>query len=126
MNPESKHILIDAWGTPYPKVLDDVNFIENLLTLIAIATKSTIMKKISHKFEPQGVSSVVLVAESHISAHTYPEENYIAIDIFTCGKTEPENGIPIVEEVLRPIRIEVTEVVRGRRDGHSFSRIKRR
>jgi len=114
LNPESKHVLIDAWGVPF-SLLDNQFFIEKALLEIAKATGSTVVGKVSHKFKPQGVSAVVLVAESHCAIHTYPEENYFSADIFTCGNTDPEKAIPLIEKLFKPSIMRTRIIVRGRK-----------
>lgn len=76
-----------------PQLLDDEDFIKDALVKAADAAGATLLKIVSHKFEPQGVTAFALLAESHISIHTYPEQNYAAIDSFTCGAhTNPESA----------------------------------
>ncbi len=66
-------------------ILNDVNKIDELLTNAAIECGVTIVEKCFHRFNPYGVSGVVIIAESHISIHTWPEYAYAAVDLFTCG-----------------------------------------
>lgn len=69
-----------------------------------------------HTFNPHGVSGVAVIAESHISIHTWPEHGYAAVDIFTCGeKSRPEAALEVFREVLKPKRMEVIEIKRGMR-----------
>jgi len=68
-------------------VLDDLKYLENALVSAAIEAGATVIDKSFHQFAPQGVSGVVLIAESHLSLHTWPEHAYAAVDIFTCGTT---------------------------------------
>jgi len=68
-------------------VLDDLKYLENALVSAAIEAGATVIGKSFHQFAPQGVSGVVLIAESHLSLHTWPEHAYAAVDIFTCGTT---------------------------------------
>ncbi len=68
-------------------VLDDLVYLENALVSAAIESGATVIDKSFHQFAPQGVSGVVLIAESHLSLHTWPEHAYAAVDIFTCGTT---------------------------------------
>ena len=56
----------------------------------------TIVNEVFHPFSPQGVTGVVIIEESHISIHTWPEKNYVAIDVFTCGEKDPENFAPVI------------------------------
>jgi S-adenosylmethionine decarboxylase len=68
-------------------VLDDLKYLENALVSAAMEAGATVIDKSFHQFAPQGVSGVVLIAESHLSLHTWPEHAYAAVDIFTCGTT---------------------------------------
>ncbi len=80
----SKHLLLELYGCDYEK-LNDESFLRCSLNRAAKLAKATVLNLISNKFEPQGVTAIALLAESHISIHTWPESNYSAIDIFTCG-----------------------------------------
>lgn len=80
-------------GDGNPALLDDEDFVRNALTEAAEAAGATLLKLVSHKFQPQGVTAIALLAESHISIHSYPEYGYAAIDCFTCGETtNPESA----------------------------------
>jgi S-adenosylmethionine decarboxylase len=68
-------------------VLDDLKYLERALVSAAEESGATVLDKSFHHFAPQGVSGVVLIAESHLSLHTWPEHAYAAVDIFTCGTT---------------------------------------
>ncbi len=81
---KSKHLLLELYKCDYEK-LNDESFLRCSLNRAAKFAKATILNLISNKFEPQGVTAIALLAESHISIHTWPESNYSAVDIFTCG-----------------------------------------
>ena len=84
-----------------PNLLDNEDFIKDALTKAADAAGATLLGLVSHKFEPQGVTAVALLAESHISIHTYPEYSYAAIDAFTCGEhTNPESACRSLKDTL--------------------------
>jgi len=82
---QSKHLLLELYRCNYEK-LNDESFLRCALNRAAKLAKATVLNLISNKFEPQGVTAIALLAESHISIHTWPESNYSAIDIFTCGQ----------------------------------------
>ena len=85
-----KHLLLELYGCDYEK-LNDEPFLRCSLNRAAKFAKATVLNLISNKFEPQGVTAIALLAESHISIHTWPESNYSAVDIFTCGQNmKPE------------------------------------
>lgn len=80
----AQHLILDCYGCP-PELLDDIEKVEAVLLATAEKIKAQILKSHFHKFAPQGVSGMILIAESHLSIHTWPEHGYAAIDIFTCG-----------------------------------------
>ncbi len=82
---QSKHFLLELYGCDYEK-LNDESFLRCTLNRAAKLAKATVLNLISNKFKPQGVTAIALLAESHISIHTWPESNYSAVDIFTCGQ----------------------------------------
>ena len=84
LNHKSKHLLLELYKCDYAK-LNDESFLRCSLNKAAKLAKATVLNLISNKFEPQGVTAIALLAESHISIHTWPESNYSAVDIFTCG-----------------------------------------
>ncbi|MFI2767190.1 adenosylmethionine decarboxylase [Ruegeria faecimaris] len=105
------HILVDHYGSLY---LTDVMHIEEALTRAAREAGATILSGKFHKFGGHGgVTGVLLLAESHISIHTWPENDYAAIDIFMCGTTQPDKAVAYLEKHLRPARVEITRVNRG-------------
>ena len=82
---QSKHLLLELYRCDSEK-LNDESFLRCILNRAAKLAKATVLNLISNKFEPQGVTAIALLAESHISIHTWPESNYSAVDIFTCGR----------------------------------------
>ena len=82
---QSKHLLLELYKCHEEK-LNDESFLRCSLNRAAKLAKATVLNLISNKFEPQGVTAIALLAESHISIHTWPESNYSAVDIFTCGR----------------------------------------
>jgi len=82
---QSKHFLLELYRCDREK-LNDESFLRCILNRAAKLANATVLNLISNKFEPQGVTAIALLAESHISIHTWPESNYSAVDIFTCGQ----------------------------------------
>ena len=82
---QGKHLLLELYRCNCEK-LNDESFLRCILNRAAKLANATVLNLISNKFEPQGVTAIALLAESHISIHTWPESNYSAVDIFTCGK----------------------------------------
>ena len=97
----SKHFLLELYGCDYEK-LNDESFLRCILSNAAKLAKAKVLNLISNKFEPQGVTAIALLAESHLSIHTWPESNYSAVDIFTCGQNmKPGLACQYLIEALR-------------------------
>ena len=98
---QSKHFLLELYRCNYEK-LNDESFLRCTLNKASKLAKATVLNLISNKFEPQGVTAIALLAESHISIHTWPESNYSAVDIFTCGHNMlPELASQYLIEALK-------------------------
>jgi spermidine synthase len=106
------HLIIDLYGAIR---LDDIAFIEQTLTDCVTAAKATLLDMNLHHFTPNGgVSGVAVLAESHISIHSWPEHKYAALDIFTCGSSEPHNAVEVLRAAFKPERLVVEEHLRGK------------
>ncbi len=106
------HLLVDLWGA---RNLSDPAMIDNSLCEAARAAGATILHSHFHHFSPNGgVSGVVVLAESHISIHTWPERHFAAIDIFMCGECDPHLAIPVLQRTFQADRVELDEQRRGR------------
>ena len=91
-SPVGKHCILELYGCD-PAKLDDEAFIRSLITMAVQRAGATLLDLITHHFEPQGVTGLALLAESHLSIHTWPESGYAAVDVFTCGDhTMPERA----------------------------------
>ena len=98
---QSKHLLLELYRCDYEK-LNDESFLRCSLNRASKLANATVLNLISNKFEPQGVTAIALLAESHISIHTWPESNYSAVDIFTCGQNMmPELACQYLIEALK-------------------------
>ena len=107
------HLLIDFWGA---KHLQDKAHIRKALKKAAEACGATVLKIVLHSFgEGAGITGVAVLAESHISIHTWPEINYIALDVFMCGSCDPHRSVPTLREFFQPQKIKITEHYRGKR-----------
>lgn len=106
------HLIIDLWGAGR---LDDQAFIERTLRDCVDAAGATLPHIHLHRFtENGGISGVAVLAESHISIHSWPEHGYAAMDIFMCGDTEPMRAVDVLRDAFQPERIEIGEHRRGR------------
>ena len=87
------HLHLELWECDLT-MLDAPQSVENALKAAAKAANCTVVQSVIHRFKPQGVSGVVVLAESHISVHTWPELGYAAVDVFTCGSDcAPKNAV---------------------------------
>jgi S-adenosylmethionine decarboxylase len=105
------HILVDLYQASR---LDDIDHIEATLRACVDAAGATLLHLHLHHFEPNGgVSGVAVLAESHISVHSWPERGYAAFDIFMCGKANPDACVPVLRKAFGPKKIAVSELLRG-------------
>ncbi len=95
------------------RVLQDQKMLEGILQKAAMAADTKIVQSVFHKFSPQGVTGVVVIEESHLSLHTWPEYGYASVDFFTCGKGQPNNAYKIIVKELEADRHELLIVERG-------------
>ena len=106
------HILFTLKGCPFP-VLDDEAHIRNVLVNAATMSQSKLLDVTSHKFNPYGVTAIALLAESHISIHTWPEKNMAVCDVFTCGDhTMPNSAAQYMYERMEADDWVGTEILR--------------
>ena len=109
----AKHVLAEFYGCD-PVKINDEKYLSSLFEEAARVSNATVIKTMLHKFSPQGVSGVVILAESHLAVHTWPEHGYAAVEIFTCGDhTTPEAGIEYIQKQLKPKHHEVRVLDRG-------------
>jgi S-adenosylmethionine decarboxylase len=107
------HLLVELHGC-HPETLKKVEVVREILTSAAKACKATIVDVAFHEFTPHGVSGVVVIAESHISIHTWPEYRYAALDIFTCGEAiVPEVAAQFIAARFRCKNASSVEMRRG-------------
>jgi len=105
------HLIAEFW---YGKIIENPKEIEKILIEAVKKAKNIPLKVTIHKFSPQGITGVVLLAESHLAIHSWPEIDYLAIDIFTCGeKAFPYKALDYLKKVFRPRKVEIKEIKRG-------------
>lgn len=96
-----KHYLLNLYGCSFDS-LNNTDYLIQLIESAAIQSRATILKTVFEKFEPQGFTGICLLAESHISIHTYPELGNCYVDIFTCGESDPKIGCDYIIQELNP------------------------
>ncbi len=105
------HLIVDLYGASR---IDDIAHVEATLTECVAAAGATLLHIHLHHFTPNnGVSGVAVLAESHISIHSWPETGYAALDVFMCGHADPHRTIDVLRRAFRPDRVEVSEHLRG-------------
>jgi S-adenosylmethionine decarboxylase len=119
------HYIVEASGCD-PKIISSVEKVQQILVKAAEISGAQVWSVSFSKFPPQGVSGVVVISESHISSHTWPEFGYGALDFYTCGDSvDPEKGLNYAVEAFGASSAHITEITRGLEEGdkefyHSF------
>ncbi len=105
------HVLIDFWGATG---IDDAETVAQALRDAAEACNAHILHVHVHEFSANGgMSGVAVLAESHITVHTWPELDYAAFDVFMCGSCDPMEAVPVLRRAFNPARVSVVEQKRG-------------
>jgi len=113
LNALGRHILAEFFECD-PEILNDRDRIEMYMKRAAIECGATIVTSTFHTFNPHGVSGVVVIAESHLAIHTWPEYGYAAVDVFTCGDTvDPWVATKALQEYLKAKKVTTVEMARG-------------
>ncbi|MBS4007178.1 MAG: S-adenosylmethionine decarboxylase proenzyme [Clostridium sp.] len=113
MSALGRHVLAEFYGCP-EEILNDIRRIERTMVDAALEAGAEIREVAFHKFSPQGVSGVVVISESHLAIHTWPELGYAAVDVFTCGdKVDPWISANYLKEHFVADRLSAQEITRG-------------
>lgn len=108
-----RHILVEFYNCDR-SILSDHSMIEKYMNEAAIVSKATVVNSVFHHFNPYGVSGAVIIAESHLTIHTWPEYGYAAVDLFTCGDSvNPWIAFEYLSDKLSAEKWETSEVPRG-------------
>ncbi|MCQ6273443.1 S-adenosylmethionine decarboxylase proenzyme [Bacillus sp. V3B] len=112
METMGRHVISELWGCDFEK-LNDVVQIEQIFVGAALKSGAEIREVAFHKFAPQGVSGVVIISESHLTIHSFPEHGYASIDVYTCGDLDPNIAADYIAEALNAETRENIEIPRG-------------
>ena len=105
------HIIIDLWNTRFD---NKINTLKKIIKKAVLIANATMLHIHLHRFgKEEGISGVAILAESHISVHTWPERDYIAFDIFMCGDTNPKEAAQFLIDTLKPKKNKITSLRRG-------------
>ncbi|BAB06867.1 adenosylmethionine decarboxylase [Halalkalibacterium halodurans] len=113
MDTMGRHVIAELWGCDVDK-LNDLSFIEQVFVDAALKAGAEVREVAFHKFAPQGISGVVIISESHLTIHSFPEHGYASIDVYTCGdRIDPNVASNYIAEALKATATEVVELPRG-------------
>ena len=113
MKPLGRHVLAEIYGCEFD-VLNDIKKVESIMVNAALEAGAEVREFVFHKFSPQGVSGVVVISESHLAIHTWPELGYAAVDVFTCGdKVDPWDACNYLTENFCATHMTAKETKRG-------------
>lgn len=120
--PLGRHLLIEFWHCR--RGLDDADIVRRAIQEATARIHATVLHLHVHEFSPQGVTGVATLAESHLSIHTWPERDYLAADVFTCGETTNlTDAFDVLAMHFEPSEVEVFEVQRGLATGSEIRRL---
>lgn len=112
MDTLGRHLLVELWGCI--RAIDDPEAVREALREAVRLAGATLVHLEVHRYSPQGVTGVAVLAESHLAVHTWPEQGYAAVDIYTCGTTAaPETAVRVLEGCFGAELVEVREITRG-------------
>ncbi len=112
MQTVGRHLIIELFACDADRI-NTVDTVSAALREAAEVIGATIVSEAFHQYAPQGVSGVLLIAESHMSVHTWPESGYVAVDIYTCGGLDPRPGARAMGKALAAEQCRLQETVRG-------------
>ncbi|WP_148357891.1 adenosylmethionine decarboxylase [Peribacillus simplex] len=112
METMGRHVISELWGCDFEK-LNNIDLIEKIFVDAALKSGAEVREVAFHKFAPQGVSGVVIISESHLTIHSFPEHGYASIDVYTCGNLDPNIAADYIAEALNAQTRENIELPRG-------------
>ncbi len=116
-----KHLLVEFYNCN-PSIIDNMKLVEKYMKEAAIEAGSTIVQSVFHMFQPHGVSGVVVIAESHLSIHTWPEYKFASVDLYTCGEEcDPLKAYKYLRDKFESSNADIKELQRGFIDNINIS-----
>ncbi|UTR11351.1 MULTISPECIES: adenosylmethionine decarboxylase [Evansella] len=113
MDTMGRHVIAELWDCDIDK-LNDMEYIERLFVDAALEAGAEVREVAFHKFAPHGVSGVVIISESHLTIHSFPEHGYASIDVYTCGdRIDPNVASNFIAKALCAKKTEIVELPRG-------------
>ena len=121
MHTLGRHLIAEFYGCN-SKTSDSLPRVRRLMLTATKRIGATVVGEVFHKFAPQGVTGSVVIAESHLSVHTWPESGYVSIDVFTCGGLDPRPAFLYLAERLGARTYRMQEILRGLDDDVATAR----
>ena len=112
METMGRHVIAELWQCDFDK-LNDMDYIEKTFVDAALKSGAEVREVAFHKFAPQGVSGVVIISESHLTIHSFPEHGYASVDVYTCGDLDTTIAAKYIAEALGSTSSELVEIPRG-------------
>ncbi|MCM3086414.1 adenosylmethionine decarboxylase [Bhargavaea ginsengi] len=112
METMGRHVIAELWECEFDK-LNDMPYIEQTFVEAALRSGAEVREVAFHKFAPQGVSGVVIISESHLTIHSFPEHGYASIDVYTCGDLDPTVAAGYIADALGAKNRQMAELPRG-------------
>ncbi|OEF98106.1 S-adenosylmethionine decarboxylase proenzyme [Vulcanibacillus modesticaldus] len=113
MDTMGRHVIAELWGCNVDK-LNNLKFIEKMMVDAALESGAEVREVAFHKFAPMGVSGVVIISESHLTIHSFPEHGYASVDVYTCGdRIDPNVAAEYITKQLEATKRESILVPRG-------------
>jgi S-adenosylmethionine decarboxylase proenzyme len=107
-----RHLILEFYDCE-AAILNDLERLPAVMREAAASVGASVVGEAFHAYEPQGVSGILLIAESHLSLHTWPEAGYVAVDLFTCGGLDPRPALRVLYRALGAAACRMQEIVRG-------------
>ena len=112
METMGRHVISELWGCDFEK-LNSLVQVEQIFVEAALRSGAEVREVAFHKFAPQGISGVVIISESHLTIHSFPEHGYASIDVYTCGELDPNVAANYIADALGAETRENVELPRG-------------
>jgi len=108
-----RHVIAELWDCDFD-ILNNIDEIERIFVDAALHSGAEVREVAFHKFAPQGVSGVVIISESHLTIHSFPEHGYASVDVYTCGdRIDPNVAVEYIAEKLGSRSTELKQLPRG-------------
>lgn len=107
-----RHFLAEFYNCSR-EILNDKNSIADIMTKAVEASKATVIKPFFHQFSPQGISGIIVIAESHLAIHTWPEFRFAAVDLFSCGDFDFTEALRFIRDNLAAEKYSILSIKRG-------------